>query len=146
MPSAPVLTSAPASRMPARAPMTDTSTDNGTTSAAVSLVSCHRVAPRATSSAVSSSRCAASSRPTASSAAMARTRICRPLITSSDQATVRALSAALSTVGRLVVSCAPFRKVAFGSDAARALTFAEIEPRPPSGNAVMSGWASHDPL
>ncbi len=45
-----------------------------------------------------------------------------------------------------MVICAPFRKAAFGSDATRAATLAESEPRLPSGNAVMSGCASHDPL
>ena len=132
--------------MPASAPTADTSADNGTTSAAVSLVSCQRVAPRAMNSAVSSSRWAASSRPTAASATTASTRICRALIASSDRATVRLLPAASSTVGRLVVSCAPFRKVAFGSDAARAATLAESGPRLPSWKDVMSGCASHDPL
>ena len=82
----------------------DTSAESGTTSAAVSRVSCERVAPRATSSADSPSRWAASSRATASSAAMARTRSCRALITSTDRATTRSLSAPDSTDGRLVVS------------------------------------------
>ena len=59
---------------------------------------------------------------------------------------MRLLPAPPSRVGRLVVIWAPFRKVAFGSDAARAATLAEVELRLPSGNAVMSGCASHDPL
>lgn len=145
-PSAPAPTSASASRTPASAPTADTTVDSGTTSAAVSLVSCQRVAPRAMSSAVSPSRWAASNRPTAASATTARTRISRALITSSDWATVRLLPAAVSTVGRPVAICAPFRKVAFGSDATRAATLAESGPRLPSGKAVMSGCASHDPL
>ena len=145
-PSAPALTSASASRTPASAPTTDTSADNGTTSAAVSVMSCQRVAPRAMSSAVSPSRWAASSRPTAASATMASTRICRTLITSSDRATVRLLPAASSAVGRFVASCAPFRKAAFGSEAARAATLAASGPRFPSGKAAMSGCASQDVL
>ena len=66
------------SRRPRRpAPVTS---DSGITSAAVSLVSCHLVAPRAVSSAVSPSRWAASSRATASSAATVSTSSSSALI------------------------------------------------------------------
>ena len=104
LPSGPAATSTAASLTPANAPATDTSADNGITSIAVSQVSWDLVAPRATSSAVSPSRWVASSRATASSAAMARARSSRPLITSSDRATARLLAASDSTVGRLVTS------------------------------------------
>jgi hypothetical protein len=103
-PSGPAVTSTLASLIPASAPTTDTSADNGITSAAVSQVSWDLVAPRATSSAVSPSRWVASSRATASSAAMARTRSSRALITSVDRATARLLAASASTDGRLVTS------------------------------------------
>ncbi len=146
VPSAPALASTLASQIPASAPATDTNTDNGIASTAARRVSCARVAPRAVSSAVSASRWAVSSRPTASSAAMARTRSCRALITSSDQATVRSLPAAVRMDGRLVVVCAPFRTLEFGSGSDRAVTLAAIGSRLPAGNAAMSGCATHDPL
>jgi hypothetical protein len=103
-PSGPAVTSTLASLIPATAPMTDTSAANGITSVAVSQVSWDLVAPRATSSTVSPSRWAASSRATASSAAMARTRSSRALITSVNRATARLVAAAASTDGRLVTS------------------------------------------
>ncbi len=103
-PSGPSTTSTPASLTPASAPTTDTSADNGITSAAVRQVSWDLVAPRATSSAVSPSRWVARSRATASNATMARARSSRALITSIDRATVRLLAASASTDGRVVTS------------------------------------------
>ena len=142
LPSGPEVTSTLASLIPANAPATDTSANVGSTSAAVSQVSWDLVAPRATSSAVSPSRWVASSRATATSAAMARTSSSRALITSINRATARLLAVPASTDGRLETTCAPFRKLEFGSEAASAATLADIELGSP-WNAVRSGCATH---
>ena len=73
-------------------------------SAAASLTSCQRVAPRAVSIADSPSRWPASSRATASRAAAASRNSSTAQMASSERATSRSLAVPLSTAGRLVVS------------------------------------------
>ena len=134
-----------ASQMPATPPAMAAVAHSGITSAAVSVVSCHLVAPRAFSSAVSASRCVASSRATASSAATVSTSSWSALIASSDLATARLLAVPASTAGRPVVSCRPLSVAEFASESSRAVTLAEAVLRLVPAKAAMSGWATQVP-
>ncbi len=138
-----MLPSSRASQIPAIPPASAVTSASGITSAAVSLVSCHLVAPRAVSSAVSPSRWAASSRATASSAATVSTRSSSALIASSDLATARLSPVSASTVGRLVVRLTPLSKRE-ASPIAR--TWAAAADRPEALKAAMSGWATQVPV
>ena len=108
------------------------------TSAAVSLVSCHLVAPRAVSSAVSPSRCAASSRATASSAATVIARSSSALIPSSDLATAKLSPVSASTVGRLVVRVSALSRLE--------LPWMDTANRSAVLKPAMSGWATQVPV
>ena len=109
------------------------------------VVSCHLVAPRAVSSAVSPSRWVASSRATASSAATVSTSSWSALIASSDLATARLLAVPASTAGRPVLSCRPLSVAEFASELSRAETSAETVFRSVSVKSAMSGWATQVP-
>ncbi len=120
--------------------------DSGITSAAVSLVSCHLVAPRAVSSAVSPSRWAASSRETASRAATVSTSNSSAQIPSSDRATATSSPVLASTIGRSVVRLRPLSKFELAIDASSALTSAAMADRLPAAKSAMSGWATQLPV
>ena len=135
-----------ASHTPPAPPASAASTDSGITSAAVSPASCHRVAPRAVSSAVSPSRWADSSRAIAISAAVASTISCSALIASSDLATARLLPVSASTVGRLVVSCTELRAPELEAPDVSALTSAGIADKSASEKRDMSGWTTQVPV
>ena len=137
-----MLPSSRASQIPAIPPTAAVISDSGITSAAVSLVSCHLVAPRAVSSAVSPSRWAASSRATASSAATASTRSSSALIASSDRATATLSPVLASTVGRLVVRVRPLSRPEAPSEPA----WAEMAVRSLGLKSAMSGWATQVPV
>ena len=138
-----MLPSSRASQIPATAPTSAVTSDSGITSAAVSLVSCHLVAPRAVSSAVSPSRWAASSRATASSAATVSTRSSSALIPSSDLATATLSPVSASTVGRLVVRVRALSRLDASPIAPRP---AEMADRPEALKPAMSGWATQVPV
>ena len=131
-----------ASQIPATPPTSAVTTDSGITSAAVSLVSCQLVAPRAVSSAVSPSRWAASSRATASSAATVSTSSSSALIASSDLATATLPPVSASTVGRLVVRVRPLSRPGPRSTPA----LAEMADRWLAVKSAMSGWATQVPV
>ncbi len=101
-----------------------------TASDRLGLISCHLAAPRAVSSAVSSSRWLASSLLARISAAPDSSSSCRPLMTTSALAALRPAAALSSVCGSDVETT---RLPALGSDAAIAVT---LLARPVSS----AGW------
>ena len=98
-----------ASLVPASTPAAAAAPPNSIVSASDGRASCHRVAPRAVSSATSSSRWLASSRAASPSATAASSASCSALMASSDLATTRLVASPLSSCGRPLLTCAPYR-------------------------------------
>ena len=133
------LTSSAASLVPISTPAAAATLATSTVSASGGPVSCQRVAPRALSRADSSSRLPASSRAARASAAAASSASCSAPMASSDLATARLLARPVSSWGRPVVTCAPFRLFPVCSCAAAWLTFparlSRSSGRMPSGSS-----------
>ena len=137
--------SGPVSRTPANTPTTLATAATTSASASTGRISCHLVAPRARSSADSSSRILASSRAASTSAAAATSSNASAPMVNSDLASVIVLAMPARTCGRRLVTCSPDGRTNVVRLVSAWLVFGASTPMFPWARAAACGSTNHEP-
>ena len=141
----PSLASGLVSRTPASTPATAATAPRTSASASAGRISCHRVAPRARSSADSSSRTLASSRAASTSAAAATSSSASAPMVSSDLASTIVLAMPARTRGSRVVACSPDGGTDVASWASAWLVLVVSTPMSWLARPAADGNTNHEP-